>query len=227
MSESAGIYNEKYRKCSSKRTAKADSAERHQANDKPLIQRAAQLPGEPCKPLGDEKAMKRTANGQTHKPASSGDQGKPPAKHGKKSPELITAILDEISTSPGVSTTTICKKHNLNIGTWMEWLEKDEGIATQYARAKEFQSELMAEEIIQLADECMPGERTKTKSDGTIETTTGDMVERSKLRVDARKWVAARLLPKKYGDRIQQDVSLTGDLKINVIDRFENGKIAK
>jgi len=30
-------------------------------------------------------------------------------------------------------------------------------------------------------------------------------IQRSRLRVDARKWAAARLAPKKYGDRLEHD----------------------
>lgn len=37
---------------------------------------------------------------------------------------------------------------------------------------------------------------------GEDEKYNGDAVQRSKLRVDARKWVAAKLKPKKYGDKI-------------------------
>jgi hypothetical protein len=31
-------------------------------------------------------------------------------------------------------------------------------------------------------------------------------IQRSRLRVDARKWAAAKLAPKKYGDRVENDV---------------------
>ena len=89
---------------------------------------------------------------------------------------------------------------------------KAQALAERYAQSKMRQAELLAEEIIQLADECMPGEKTKIKSNGEVETTTGDMVERSKLRVDARKWVAAQLLPKKYGERVAVDHDVAGNL---------------
>jgi hypothetical protein len=81
------------------------------------------------------------------------------------------------------------------------WLVNNKEFQEQYARAREAQAEILADEIIQLADECREGTKTKVTDKGT-EIYTGDMVERSRLQVDARKWVAARLLPKKYGDKV-------------------------
>jgi hypothetical protein len=52
----------------------------------------------------------------------------------------------------------------------------------------------MADEIVSIAD-------GPDGEDSPVATA------RDRLRVDARKWVAAKLLPKKYGDRIQQEVS--------------------
>jgi hypothetical protein len=73
----------------------------------------------------------------------------------------------------------------------------------QYARAKDEQAEHLAEEIIELAD-----------------TGGGNDTNRARLMVDARKWVASKLLPKKYGERIQADVG--GSLSI-VIGKDDAG----
>jgi hypothetical protein len=53
------------------------------------------------------------------------------------------------------------------------------------------------------------GEKTKIMPDGKTETIKGDMIEHRRLQVDARKWMAARLAPKKYGDRVTNE--LIGD----------------
>ena len=55
--------------------------------------------------------------------------------------------------------------------------------------------------MLDLSDQCRPGVKTTTKGDGTVETVEGDMVDRSKLMIDTRKWLLSKLLPKKYGDR--------------------------
>jgi hypothetical protein len=64
-----------------------------------------------------------------------------------------------------------------------EWLAGDPEFADKYARAREDQADTLADEIVSIAD-----------------NGTGDS-NRDRLRVDARKWVAAKLKPKKYGER--------------------------
>ena len=49
---------------------------------------------------------------------------------------------------------------------------------------------------------CEDGEAEKVTED---RVTTGDMVERARLQIEARKWAAAKLGPKKYGDHMQID----------------------
>ena len=54
----------------------------------------------------------------------------------------------------------------------------------------------MAKEILELSD--------KIEDDNPVK------VQRARLQVDSRKWLAARLAPKKYGDRISHDVKGAG-----------------
>lgn len=76
--------------------------------------------------------------------------------------------------------------------TIFKWLASNEEFAEQYARAKEAQADAMADEIVDIAD----GDN-------------GADPQRDRLRVDARKWVAAKLKPKKYGDKL--DVTSGGE----------------
>jgi hypothetical protein len=78
------------------------------------------------------------------------------------------------------------------------------GISTQYAHARELQYEAWADEILELADRCRMGVRTVTNEDGSVTTFTADMVDRAKLQIDARKWLLAKLNPKRYGDHVPQ-----------------------
>lgn len=66
---------------------------------------------------------------------------------------------------------------------WYEWLDEHEEAAKMYARAKEAQADFMAGQIVEIAD---------TEADAN----------RARVRVDARKWVAAKLKPRSYGDRL-------------------------
>ncbi len=75
----------------------------------------------------------------------------------------------------------------------------DDDLSTRYAMAKEQQAALLADEIITISDDS--SEDALITEDGK-RIYNKEFVNRSRLRVDARKWVAAHLLPKKYGDKL-------------------------
>lgn len=87
------------------------------------------------------------------------------------------------------------------------WLEANEAFRDRYARARDRQAELYAAEIITLADTPVEARKVVIKPDGTEEITIGDAVDRTRLQIDARKWYASKLAPKKYGDKVQQEVT--------------------
>jgi hypothetical protein len=101
--------------------------------------------------------------------------------------------LRSICTSPGMPSWFIVHRWLLD-GKHLDFYQ-------QYVHAREVQADFYAEEIVQIADTPMVGVKTKTDENGNVETTEGDMIDHRRLRVDARKWTAARLAPKKYGDR--------------------------
>jgi hypothetical protein len=76
--------------------------------------------------------------------------------------------------------------------------------AQQYAHAKETQADVLADQIIDICDDT---------SNDYIENEDGstrlnaENIQRSRLRVDARKWIASKLKPKKYGDKLEQTIS--------------------
>ena len=79
------------------------------------------------------------------------------------------------------------------------WLRNDGDFLERYARAREAQADKLAKEILELSD--------KIEDDNPVR------VQRARLQVDSRKWLAARLAPKKYGDHISHDVK--GGTNIN------------
>jgi hypothetical protein len=84
-----------------------------------------------------------------------------------------------------------------------------------YARAREAQADYYAAEITEIADTCRVGEKIKELPSGAREITTADMVERSKLMVDTRKWLMAKLAPKRYGDRLELHGELSHNLTLS------------
>ena len=84
-------------------------------------------------------------------------------------------------------------------------LIQSEPFMQKYARARELQQQLLADQLIPLSDKDRICHKRTIKADGSEETVILDQVERSKLQIETRKWVLARLNPKKYGDRAVEE----------------------
>nr|WP_234902405.1 terminase small subunit protein [Agrobacterium rubi] len=93
--------------------------------------------------------------------------------------------------------------------TVFKWLSQNAEFADQYARARELQADHYADEVAEIADTPKIGKKIKRTSDGKVEITTFDMTEHRRLQIDARKWLAAKLRPKKYGDKLDIDQKTT------------------
>lgn len=111
--------------------------------------------------------------------------------------EIADTICEQLATS-SKSLKKICKELDLNAGTVLAWLSSNKEFQDQYARAKEEQADLLADEILEISDD---GTNDTYMDDDGNARTDQDVIQRSKLRVDARKWLASKLKPKKYGDK--------------------------
>jgi hypothetical protein len=99
----------------------------------------------------------------------------------------------------------ICRDDGLpDVSTVYRWLAVHEPFRDLYAIAREDQADTLADQIIDIADTPLLGVVTKTDEEGNVETTESDMIAHRRLQVDARKWIAAKLKPKKYGDKVEQ-----------------------
>jgi len=80
---------------------------------------------------------------------------------------------------------------------------KNSEFRQQYALAREVQAEHHIDEIVEIADDGTNDYMEKRNADGALVgwTENGENVQRSRLRVDTRKWAASKLAPKKYGDK--------------------------
>jgi hypothetical protein len=115
----------------------------------------------------------------------------------------INAVCDQIADC--VPLRKIAESAGVSVGTLCGWLASSEH-AEQYLRAREAQADHFAAEILSIADE--RSNDTYTDSDG-IKRTDHDAIARSRLRVEARKWLASKMYPKKYGDRVAVDQTVT------------------
>ncbi len=131
-----------------------------------------------------------------------------PTGYTKKIADLICERLSE-----GESLRSICISEDMpNKATVFRWLNLHADFNDQYARAREEQAESLADEIISIADEAsspllVEGIPLQDKNGNLIMVTDQASVAHAKLRTEARKWVASKLKPKKYGDKLE----LAGD----------------
>jgi hypothetical protein len=125
------------------------------------------------------------------------------------SPALCQAICTRISV--GESMRSICRDDDMPaLTTVMYWLNDPdkEDFLKQYKGAKDIQADLMAEDIVDIADDSTNDYMMKERGDYYENSLNAENIQRSRLRVDARKWVASKLKPKKYGDKL--DVTTDG-----------------
>ena len=97
--------------------------------------------------------------------------------------------------------------------TFYKWISEDDTKAKRYARACEYRADAIFDEIIEIADET--SNDTIIDDDGN-ERPNHEWISRSRLRVDSRKWIASKLAPKKYGDKLDIDHTTLGE-SINII----------
>lgn len=105
----------------------------------------------------------------------------------KYTPELVERICEMVSI--GETIRQIADDVGVSVGTVLNWVSMPEHVE-RYARARDTASDIFEAEIIEAALASSP------------ETASAD-----KVKIDALKWVAARRSPKKYGDRVQAEVT--------------------
>ena len=127
--------------------------------------------------------------------------------------DMADKICEKIS--GGLSLRAICAEPGIPArGTVYRWLIENADFQDQYARAREKQADYFAEEIIEIADSA---------------EAESAAVSKAKLQIDARKWAASKIAPKKYGDKTELDVkSSDGSMRPSVrIDAEEYRKLAE
>ena len=103
--------------------------------------------------------------------------------------------------SNGRALTVICKDPDMpDYATFQKWLLRDPDLFREYARARQLQADYYADETVEIAD-------------------TDPNIARARNRMDARRWHASKLNPRKYGERINQELMAsitTTNVKIDV-----------
>jgi len=111
---------------------------------------------------------------------------------------VFNSIIDKIE--EGKPVRVILKEQDMpSTQTFFKWLNEDSEKAKLYACACEVRADKIFEDIIFIAD--ATEDDIITDINGNL-VTNHNVIQRDRLRVDARKWIASKLNPKKYGDKI-------------------------
>ena len=128
-----------------------------------------------------------------------------PPRHPRRVPVRVTGrLLDEICRrlADGEFLTAICRDPHMPVRRTVHLrVRSDEAFRTRYAEARVLQVEHLFEEIVAIADE-------------------DDNPARARVRIEARKWLVAKLDPERFGDKAKPD---TGD-DPDFVARIERGR---
>lgn len=150
-----------------------------------------------------DKIGTRTAPKQAKTSHSKTDSPKVPAKRGRPTaytPELAREICLRIAS--GKSVRAIARDENMpSEATIRSWAVDDfNGFSAQYTRAVQIRAMGWAEEIVEISDD--GSNDTYIDPASGQERVNAEIVARSRLRVDTRKWMLSKVLPKVYGDKL-------------------------
>lgn len=134
-------------------------------------------------------------------------------------PELAAQLCKMLAS--GMSLRTACKEPDMpDMSTVFNWMRLHEGFSLQYMRAKEESADALVEEMLDIADD---GTNDWIEARGTNGEVYGwkensEAIQRSRLRVDTRKWIASKLKPKRYGEKLALTDPDGGAFTVTVVD---------
>jgi len=100
--------------------------------------------------------------------------------------EIFDTICSKLA--DGTSLKRICEADNMpDKATFYRWINNDKELCDRYARAKDDSSDALADDIQNISDDVLTGKYEANSA---------------RVAIDAKKWIASKLKPKKYGDKI-------------------------
>lgn len=120
--------------------------------------------------------------------------GRPPRPQSEIDQIQSQILLD---LEAGTSAKKSCEAIGISQNTLYEWIRNDPSFKEKYARARDQYSDSVFDGMIDLADGA-----------------TAETANAVKLQIETRKWVLGRMKPRKYGDTIKIDQSISGDLNV-------------
>jgi hypothetical protein len=142
-----------------------------------------------------------------------------PRPRGRPSP-FTPALASELCAriASGRSLRSVCLDADMpGMTTVFRWMPDHPAFRQQYDEAIEARAQVMFDELVELADTPFEGETVVETDDGRREVKRGDMLGHRRLQVDTRKWILARMSPRKYGDKVGVEHSGTVSLEALVL----------
>ena len=128
-------------------------------------------------------------------------QPNPTGRPSGYSQDIADTICERIA--DGQSLRTICSDPDMPRQAMVfRWLAKYDEFSEQYARAREAQADTLADELLDIVDDGRNDWMSNNAPDNPGYKENGEAINRSRLRAETRKWIAGKLRPKKYGDKI-------------------------
>jgi hypothetical protein len=145
---------------------------------------------------------------------------------------IAQRICDGVAS--GMPLTEVLRQPGMpNINTVCRWSEPGHAaevpeFVTMYARARATQVEVLADQILSIADDGTNDYMDRMR-DGKVERVVDqEHIQRSRLRVDSRKWLLSKLSPEKYGERLELAGDVASNTTINIANMLvmpQNGKL--
>lgn len=139
---------------------------------------------------------------------------------GDKKTEAIDTIIQRICEGESLRSILLYANREVlpTMAVFLKWVSEDQELEKQYARAMSIRSEAMFDEIIEISDESNAD--IDFTEDGKMRI-VGEAVQRSRLKIDARKWALSKMNPKKYGDKV--DITTDGEKVSTTIINLGSG----
>lgn len=135
--------------------------------------------------------------------------------------ELADLICERLAN--GESMRSVCRDESMPaMSSVFKWLREIPQFSQQYAKAKEESADALVEDMLDIADDGTNDWMEKHDKDGENIgwQLNGEHIQRSKLRVDVRKWAASKLKAKKYGDKLELAGDADNPIPVKIIERI-------
>lgn len=151
-----------------------------------------------------------------------------PQKRVELDDAMFDAICDQLAN--GKTLLQICRDDGMpGASTVRRWVQRgSKETRAKYASARELGIETLADEIVEIADDSSQDEKEIENGRGETYTVMNrEFAERSKIRIDARKWMLSKLAAHTYGDKIEHSGEIKGGGTVFTLHIGEGSKEVK